>query len=357
MARKPATDRTPKTRAERELAQFVARLAKLGVAIAGLIVAGAAALALTDHLSPWVGFLHALDVIATTGAYPPSDRLGAEIVRVLLTVLGVGTLFYGLVSVTELLVAGHVADLLAARRMQRMIDATNDHFIICGFGRVGQQVARDLRGAGARYVIIDADPANREFATGIGVRFIEAEPSDDRALRQAGIERARAVVACVDSDAENVFITLTARELSPDLAIVARASQEDSERKLLRAGATRVISPYKASGAEMARIALHPQVSGVRDVATEYRMEEITVTPGCAGVGQTIGDIRGGSYIVGLRPVAGGFQPQPEAETVLAVGDVIMAMGTPRTMDRLELLFTPAHVARLAAPTSSEVPQ
>jgi voltage-gated potassium channel len=190
-------------------------------------------------------------------------------------------------------------------------------------------------------VVIDADPANREFASGVGVRFIEAEPSDDRALRQAGIERARAVVACVDSDAENVFITLTARELSPDLAIVARASQEDSERKLLRAGASRVISPYKSSGAEMARIALHPQVSGVRDVAAEYRMEEITVTAGCAGVGQTIGDIRGGSYIVGLRPAAGGFQPQPEAEIVLAVGDVIMAMGTPRTMDRLESLFTP----------------
>jgi voltage-gated potassium channel len=335
-------DRTPKTPAERELAQFVARLAKLGLAIAGLIAVGTIALSLTEGVSVWTGFLHALDVVATTGAYPPEHKIGVEIVRVLLTILGVGTLFYGLVSVTELLVAGHVADLLAARRMQKMIDATTDHFIICGYGRVGRQVARDLKGAGARFVIIDADPANREFASGVNVRFIEAEPSDDRALRQAGIDRARAVVACVDSDAENVFITLTARELSPDIAIVARASQEDSERKLLRAGASRVISPYKSSGAEMARIALHPQVSGVRDVAAEYRMEEITVTAGCSGVGQTIGDIRGGSYIVGLRPAAGGFQPQPQAETVLAVGDVIMAMGTPNTMDRLELLFTPA---------------
>jgi voltage-gated potassium channel len=147
------------------------------------------------------------------------------------------------------------------------------------------------------------------------------------------------VVACVDSDAENVFITLTARELSPDIAIVARASQEDSERKLFRAGATRVISPYKASGAEMARLALHPQVSGVLDVDAEYRLEEITVTAGCAGVGQTVGDIRGGSYIVGLRRAGGGFEPQPTSETVLAPGDVIMAMGTPRTLDRLETLF------------------
>jgi voltage-gated potassium channel len=339
----PENARTPRTRAERELQQFVARLARLGLGIATLIVSGSIALMLVEHVSFWVGFLHALDVVATTGAYPPDHSVGVEIIRVILTVLGVGTLFYGLVSVTELLVAGHVSDLLSARRMQRMIDATTDHFIICGFGRVGRQVARDLRGAGARYVVIDADPANREFASGVGVRFIEAEPSDDRALRQAGIERARAVIACVDSDAENVFITLTARELSPEIAIVARASQEDSERKLFRAGASRVISPYKASGVEMARLALHPQVSGVRDVAAEYRMEEIFVAGGCSGVGQTIGDIRGGAYIVGLRPADGGFQPQPQAETVLRAGDVIMAMGTPRTLDRLETLFATTH--------------
>jgi voltage-gated potassium channel len=327
---------------DRELHKFLNRLATLGVAIVGLVVAGAVGFMLTDDLGAWDGFLHALDVVATVGAYPPSDNVPGQIVRVLLIVLGVGTLFYALVTVTEFFVAGHVAELLAARRMQRMIDATSDHFIICGYGRVGRQVARDLRGAGARYVVIDADPANREFASGVGVRFIEAEPSDDRALRQAGIERARAVLACVDSDAENVFITLSARELSPDIAIVARASQEDSERKLVRAGATRVISPYKSSGAEMARFALHPQVLGVHDVDAEYRMEEIQVTAGCAGAGQTIGDIRGGAYIVGLRQ-AGGFVPQPAPETVLCPGDVIMAMGTPRTMDRLESLFTPAH--------------
>src|SRR3954447_19663545 len=323
-------------RADREIRQFVARLARLGVAIVALLVGGAIAFSLTDDLSVGTGFLHALDVIATTGAYEPSDTLSGEVVRVLLTVLGVGTLFYALVTVTKFFVAGHVGGLLAARRMQRMIDATADHFIICGFGRVGRQVARDLRGAGVRYVIVDNDPANREYASGVTVRFIEAEPSDDRALRQAGIERARAVIACVDSDAENVFITLTARELNPKIAIIARASQEGSERKLMRAGANRVISPYKASGAEMARLALHPQVSGVRDVAAEYRMEEIEVVAGCAGAGQTIGDIRGGAYIVGLKHAGGAFQPQPQSETVLAPGDVIMAMGTPRTMDRLE---------------------
>jgi voltage-gated potassium channel len=327
---------------DRDIRKFAARLGRLVLGILALIVAGGIALSLVDDLSLGVGLVHALDIVATTGAYPPSGRPGADVVRVILTVLGVGTLFYALVSVTELLVAGHVAELLAARRMQRVIDATSDHFIICGYGRVGRQVARDLRGAGMRYVVIDNDPANREVAAGIGVRFIAAEPSDDRALRQAGIERARAVIACVDSDAENVFITLTARELSPDIAIVARASQESSEAKLVRAGATRVISPYKASGAEMARLALHPQVSGVRDVDAEYRFEEIGVVAGCAGVGQTIGDIRGGAYIVGMRRAGGAFEPQPPSETVLRAGDVIMAIGTPNTMDRLEALFAPS---------------
>jgi voltage-gated potassium channel len=334
---------------DRELRIFIARLLRLGLGIALLLLAGTVALIVTDNLSPWVAFLHALDITATTGAYPASSDTGSEIVRVLLTILGVGTLFYALVTVTELLVAGHVAQLLAARRMQKMIDATSDHYIICGYGRVGRQVARDLRGAGARYVVIDADPTNREDARGVGVRFIEAEPSDDRALIQAGIERARAVIACVDSDAENVFITLTARELSPDIAIVARAAQEDSERKLVRAGATRVISPYKSSGAEMARIALHPQVSGVRDVDAEYRFEQISVVEGCEGAGQTVGDIRGGAFIVGLRRLGGGFEPQPAPETVLGAGDVIMAMGTPNTMDRLEALFATTHTYRGAS--------
>ena len=310
----------------------------LGIAVAVLLVGGTIALSLAGHHDLWAAFLRTLDIIATTGAYPPDHETAAEIVRVLLTILGVGTLFYALVTVTEFMVSGHVGQLLAARRMGREMAATSDHYIICGYGRVGRQVARDLRAAGARYVVVDPDPANREYASGVGVRFIEADASDDRALRQAGVERARAVVACVDSDAENVFITLTVRELNPDVAIIARAAREDAESKLMRAGATRVISPYKASGAEMARLALHPQVSGVVDVDAAYRMEEIEVRAGCEGEGQAINDIRGGAFIVGLRR-DGGFQPQPPGETVLEPGDVIMAMGTPRTMDRLESLF------------------
>jgi voltage-gated potassium channel len=315
------------------------RLGFLGLALAVLIAGGTVAYAVAENDSLWDSFIWTVDTVATTGSIAgPKDTAG-EIVKVVLTFLGVGTLFYALVTVTELLVTGELSTFLAERRARRMTERLRDHFIVCGFGRVGRQVAADLRAADALYVVIDADSANRDAAYAPGVRFLQAQPSDEEALRDAGIARARAVIACVDSDAENIFIALTARELRPDVAIVARASHQESESKLRRAGATRVISPYKSSGTEMARLALHPNVSGTMDVAAEYRLEEIAVQPGSMGVDSTVGDVRGGSFIVGVRHADGSFQPQPAADAVLAEGDVVMAIGTPRTLERLEELF------------------
>jgi len=326
----------------REFAAFLRRLRALLIVLAAIVALGTIGLVITEDVGVWRGFIWTLDILATVGSIPAPETVGGQIVKVALIVLGVGTLFYGLVTVTEVFVSGHLAELLQERRAQKLIDATSDHYIICGFGRVGRQVARDLRAAGARYVVVDHNPEMRDHAQGIGVRFIEGEPSDDEVLRSAGVMRARGVIACVDSDADNIFITLTVRGLRPDIAIVARASEEAVEAKLLRAGATRVISPYKTSGAEMARIALNPQIRGALEVAPEYRMEEIEVASGSAGAGQPIGDVRGGAIIVGVRDASGQFQPQPSAETVLHAGDVVTAMGTGRTMERLEDLFAPA---------------
>jgi voltage-gated potassium channel len=328
-------------------ALFLRRLVPLVGVILVVLAIGTVGFAAIEGESVWKAFVRTLDTVATVGAIPAPTDTGGEVLRVVLIVLGVGTLFYALVTVTEFFVHGHLGRMLSARRTQRMIASMNDHYLICGFGRVGRQVARDLRAAGGRYVVVDDNPANRELAEamGVGVRFIEGSPSDDEVLKAAGIDRAKAVVACVDSDPENIFITLSARGLRPDVRIVARASAEDSETKLKRAGADRVISPYKASGAEMARLALHPHVSGVVDVAPEYRMEEIEVRPGSEGLGKTVGDVRGGAFIVALRQADGSFQAQPTGETVLRQGDVIVAMGTLRTMDRLEQLFAPAATA------------
>jgi voltage-gated potassium channel len=329
----------------RQLTVFARRIMALALIAAALLLLGAAGLAISEGDSFWYCFRWALDTAATVGGFPQPHSTAGQIVQVALTILGVGTLFYALATVTEFFVAGHLGDLLAARRMQRMIDSLNDHHIICGFGRVGRQVASDLTAARAAYVVIDADDRNRHRAEAMGISFIAGDASDDVVLVRAGVARARSIIACADSDADNVFITLTARELRADIPIVARAAIEDTEKKLKRAGADRVISPYKASGTEMARLALHPQLSGVVDVDAEYRLEEIQVDEGCDAVGQTVGDIRGGSMIVGLRRGAD-FQPQPPAETQLRSGDVILAMGTPTALERLEAVSDARRVGR-----------
>jgi voltage-gated potassium channel len=316
-------------------------MALLAITVSCLLALGTIGLAVAEGVGPWYGFRWALDTAATVGGFPQPRTTIGQIIHVGLIVVGIGTLFYALATVAEFFAAGHVGELLAARRMQRMIDSLADHHIICGYGRVGRQVARDLRAARAQFVVVDSTTENRKLAEAEGMRFIEGDASDDAVLMDAGIDRARSLMACADSDANNVFITLTARELRADIFIVARAAIEDTEKKLNRAGADRIISPYKASGTEMARLALHPQLSGVVDVDVEYRLEEIPAGEGCAATGKTVGDIRGGSMIVGLRRRAE-FHPQPAADTTLRSGDVLIAMGTPATLQRLEDLLAPA---------------
>jgi voltage-gated potassium channel len=332
--------RDQRRRARRELAQFTRRLVILLAVLAVMIVVGTVGLAIIEHVSPGYGFIWTLDTVTTLGTIPePSDSAGRAL-QAVLEVFGIGTLFYALATVAEFFVSGRLSGLIDERRMQKRIDSTTDHYLICGYGRVGRQVARDLRSAGARYVVIDVNPDNREHALAIGLPFIDASASDDDTLLQAGIERAHGVIACADSDAENIFITLTARELRSDILIVARASAEDSEKKLLRAGADRVVSPYKTSGSEMARVALHPQVS-MAVAAADYRMEEIDVPPRCVGAGQTIDDVRGASLIVAVRRPDGRLETQPPLATVLQPGDKLLALGTPDAIERLEDLFQP----------------
>jgi len=241
----------------------IARLALLALALLLLLLAGTVGYAVTEHASLGFGFVWSLDTVATIGSIPEPASSAGQIVKVTLIVLGVGTLFYALVTAVEFFVAGHLSGLLDQRRALKQIDSLNDHVLVCGFGRVGRQVARDLREAGRDFVVIDTDvEGTSEHAELTGAPIVHGRASDDEVLRQAGIMRADGLIACVDSDAENVFITLSARELRADIAIVARASEEDSERKMLRAGADRVVSPYKQSGSEMVRLALGADGNG-----------------------------------------------------------------------------------------------
>ncbi len=326
--------------ARRELRLFMRRLGILMAALTLLVIAGTIGFGLTEHVSVGYAFDWTLDTVTTLGSIQDPHNTGGRIVKVGLELLGIGTLFYALATVAEFFVSGQLSGVLEERRMEKMIQSFSDHYIVCGFGRVGRQVSRDLRAAGAQHVVIDPNPINRDAAVAAGIPLIESEASDDEVLMQAGIKDAEGVIACVDSDAENIFITLTARELRSDILIIARASAEDSEKKLLRAGADRVISPYKTSGSEMARIALRPQVGGALDLA-DYRMEEIEVSPECEALGRPIADISGAAVIVAIRHPDGRLETQPPGQTELQVGDMIIAMGPPADVERLDRMFQP----------------
>src|SRR5205807_6180568 len=338
LARRRALEQ--RMRARSEVALFTRRLGILLSILVALVVAGTVAYSLGEGTSVGYGLEWTLDTITTVGAIPNPHDTGARVLKVCLEVLGIGTLFYGLVTVAEFFVSGQLSGMLEERRVQRMIDSYSDHYIVCGFGRVGRQVSHDLSAAGVKHVVIDPNPENREVARELGVSYIESDAADDEVLRAAGIERARAVIACVDSDAENIFIALTARERRSDIRTVARASVEEPEKKILRAGADRVSSPYKTSGAEMARMALHPQVGGVLEFE-DLRMEEIVVTPPCEGEGKTIEAVRGRSVIVALRRQGGQLEAQPAPHTVIGAGDMLVALGQRDALERLEGIFQP----------------
>jgi voltage-gated potassium channel len=267
--------------ARHEVLRFARRIAILVALLILLLLSGAAALATFEDVSYWRGLLWSLDTVATIGSIPEPDTLGGQFAKVILITLGLGTMLYVLITLTELFVAGDLSGLLEARRMQNKISHIKDHYLICSFGRVGRQVARDLSAAGVPFVVIEDNPAVREAIDEMGVLHFEGRPYEDEVLIEAGIERARGMIACMDSDAENIFATLTARQLRPDLHIVARAAEEASERKLVAAGANEVISPYKTSGHAMATLALDPEgahsSSSLADAAlAEPRLEGAT---------------------------------------------------------------------------------
>ncbi|HEY2072339.1 MAG TPA: NAD-binding protein, partial [Gaiellaceae bacterium] len=231
---------------------------------------------------------------------------------------------------------------------ERTIDKLTDHFIICGYGRVGRRVADEFRASGVAYVVIDFSVESIESAKERGDLLIEGNATKDEDLRRAGLERARGLVAAADSDADNLYIVLSARSARPDMQIVARVSDEDAERKLQLAGADRVVLPYATAGRTMANLVLRPQVTAFLDAVTtatgpDLHMAEIEIHRTCQQAGRTIRDIRvrheTGAIIIALRKGDGTFDTTPEPDVVIEPGDVIVGVGTSDELKRLEDLF------------------
>jgi voltage-gated potassium channel len=272
----------------------------------------------------------------------PFSAAGKAFTMVLILV-GAGAVLYAFSVLVETILEGRLNELLGRRRMEQTIASMRGHVIICGWGRVGRAIGVELAEAGRALVVIDPDPDALEGA----VHAVVGDATDDDVLRRAGIDRAAALVAAADSDAANSFVTLSARALNPELFIVARTRSSDSDDKLSRAGADRVVNPQSIGGARMAAFVLRPHVAAFLDVVMhertlEFRLEEVPVRASSALVGRSLRDAsirdRSGALVLALRDDRGNFLTNPDPDTALEVGQVIIAIGTQDELDALVAL-------------------
>lgn len=273
------------------------------------------------------------------------SQLG-RIWTVFIVVGGVGTLGYTAASVVELLLEGHLYGLRRRRRMDKQISSMRDHIIICGYGRVGQQIAEDLASAKRDFVVIERE----EEAGGLsnsGHPYLIGSAESEAVLKQAGIGKARTLIAAVDGDTENVFVTLTARVLNPAVRIIARASDDDAIRKLKLVGAERVISPYSTSGRRMAHLAMIPSASDVFELIADpihelaVQLQRIEVRDAGQMAGKTISDLdlrqQSGALVVAL---SSGEEMvwNPDPRRHLKAGDLLTILGSAEQCEKIHAL-------------------
>ena len=271
-----------------------------------------------------------------------------EILTMGIIITGVGTAIYAGGKSVELIVEGELAGYQKRKRMNKKIRELKDHFIICGFGRVGHQVAETFESSNIPFVVIDDKKESGDELERRGAPGIVGDATEDSILNAAGISSAKGLVACADSDVVNVFVTLSARALNPGLFIVARAGLKDTEKKLFIAGANRVLSPYFLSGLRMAALASHPVTSDFLDLIThggqvDFKLFEIAVPDTSPLINRTIeeSNIRDASGIVilAIRKKDGSFDLQPKASSKIEKDDVMVLLGTQEQYVQLEKMI------------------
>ena len=321
------------------------------VAFFGVLGGGTLAFALALNSSALEAFYRATVTISLTGIDTKPQSVDGEVITIVLILAGMAIYGYLASSIVELIAHGVLTGAMAERRRRRMIERMSDHYIICGYGRVGRQVAGEFRDANVPFVVLDFNPEVVEIARDEGVPYIDGSGTKDEDLAEAGLGRAQGLVACSDSDVDNLYITVSARAERPDITIVARASTEDAATKMRRAGADRVVQPYASAGQEIAKLMLKPQVSAFLDIVSRHggpdlRFEEIEITNDCRQAGRTIRESRvrheTGALIVALRKADGSFDTTPNPDARLNVGDVLIAVGTEDELKALEELFAPS---------------
>jgi len=287
-------------------------------------------------------FYQTMLTLSTLGVGPgPPPGPGGKIFTVSLILFGVVALFTAIGVGTEVVASGEFGRWLRMNQVSRSIGRLSGHYVICAYGRVGRAVMEEVQRRGYTAVVIESKPELEPLLAEHGVRYIPGDPADETVLRQAGIERARGLICAVDSDAANVFITLTARALNPGLRIVARASDRASVDKLVRAGADEVVSPYGLTGRRMAVLAVQPSVLEVLDLlnlGSDIRLEEVAVRAGTHLDSLTITEARAryaGVAILALKKPGSEVLANPDHQVRLAPGDLIVALGPAEILNRM----------------------
>jgi voltage-gated potassium channel len=308
----------------------VRRLMWVGFALAGVLAYGVAGYMALEGWS-LVDALYMTVTTLTTVGFTEARPLDASgrLFTVSVIVLGVGLALVTISMIASLIVAGEFGVRGRRRRMDRRIEQMRDHHIVCAYGRVGRAVVRELTAAGTRFVVVDPKEELRPRLEADGLAYLIEDPTLEPVLRKAGVDRARALVCAVDSDATNVYITLTARSLNPDLLIVARASEPGSVERLERAGADHVVSPFVSSGRHMARMVLEPDLVDAFEAGSSsgraIMVEERLVEDDSALAGSSLREIP--LSVLAIRRADGTLVPSPRPDTVLVSGDVVLVLG------------------------------
>jgi len=316
------------------------------IALLVIIVAlGTLAYETFEGLSPFNALYSTLNTVATVGRGMGEFSHAGKIVTMVIMAFGTVALTLVIALVTRAFVEGEIRALVGRRRMERQIAKLENHVLVCGYGRMGRVIASELAHTGVSFVVIEKhEPAFRQLEEQ-GYLGVHGDSTSDEVLSHCGIQRARALISVTPSDADNVFVTLSARELNPKIFIVARASEDSAIEKLRKAGADRVFSPYRSGGRLMAQAALRPnvidflaEVGGVPASET-YQIEELLVGAGSPICGKSLRDLNLSRtlsvIIIGLRRQGGAMAYNPSADTVVTPGDILIALAP---TDRLSQL-------------------
>lgn len=296
----------------------------------------------------WSAFdsLYMTIITITTVGYRELHVLSDEgkVFTMTLIVIGVGTILYTLNNAARIVIEGELRNIFGRRKVEKKIKGLRNHYIVCGYGRIGAVICKELRNEGASFIVIEKEQMVTEIADH-DILFLRGDATKDEFLKEAGIEHAKGLISVLPTDAENLYVVLTARVLNPELKIVARAGEEGSEQKLLRAGADSVVSPYHIGGLRIAHTVLKPAVVDFIEFATrsgniDLRMEEIYVNEKSEITGMTLDECgigrELGIIIVAIKRSGGDMRFNPTFRTTIKPGDVLIALGERSKLSVLE---------------------